>query len=75
MPPNASANSDGITNTLFASPSAQLGEHLQVFVAQELPVWFALVDRGEDRVDRLGFSLRAKDRRLALASASRTAAC
>src|SRR5947207_482806 len=45
----------------------ELGQHLQVFVAEQLAVWFALVDGTEDRVDCLRFALGAQDRRLALA--------
>ena len=51
---------------LVRGPFGELREHLQVFVAQELTVRFALVDRREDRVDRLRFTLGTEDRGLAL---------
>ena len=67
MPPKAWVNSDGHDEDLVGFAFGQLGEHLQVFVAQELPRGAALVDRGEDRVDRLGFALGLQHGRLLLA--------
>ena len=48
---------------LFASPLRELRQHLQVLVAEQLLVGLALVDRAEDRVDRLRLALGAQDRR------------
>ena len=62
-PLSACVNSDGITKILFASPWASCGQHLQVLVAEQLRVGVALVDRVEDRVDRLRLALGAQDRR------------
>ena len=44
-----------------------LREHLQVLVGEQLRVGVALVDRPEDRVDRLRLALGLQDLRLALA--------
>ena len=67
MPPKAWANSDGHHEHLVGVAFGELRQHLQVFVAEQLAVRFALVDRREDGVDRLRFALGAQDRRLALA--------
>src|SRR6202050_5846683 len=45
----------------------ELRQHLQVFVAQQLTIWFTRVDRFEDGVDRLRFALGTQDRGLTLA--------
>ena len=56
--PSACWNSLGMIQILLASPSAMLGQHLQVLVGQQLRVGVAAVDRAEHRLDRLRLALR-----------------
>src|SRR6185312_16135347 len=51
---------------LVGVPFGQLGQHLQIFVAEQLTRGFAVVDRFEDRVDRLRFALRPQHSCLAV---------
>ena len=67
MPPNACGELGRHDEHLVRVAFGERGQHLQVFVAEQLAVGFALVDRFEHGVDRLRFALGAQDRRLALA--------
>ena len=67
MPFSASVSSLGMIHSLFASPSRELRQHLQVLVAEQLRVGVALVDGVEDGQDRLGLALGAQHRRLGVA--------
>ena len=66
-PPSARVSSLGITQILFAVALGDLRQHLQVLVGEELRVGLPLVDRLEDRLDRLRLPLGGEDRGLLLA--------
>ena len=56
--------SDGMTQTLLASPGGDLRHHLEVLVGQQRLVGLSVVDRLEDRLDGLALALGPQDRRL-----------
>ena len=62
MPFSASVSSLGTIQSLLDWPCAICGKRLKVLVREQLRVGVALVDRVEDREDRLGLALRTEHR-------------